>query len=178
VDLPKGKRDIDTLKLLIASAQELVESLTDGPTRRTIGALAMIPPDQRDVIVTALERGAVSWQQSEAFGFLHNIRLRANPNAQLFVRVFDPVEELKKEDLDLLPEAVRVMRRLGITMHPELRAVWEPAVVAACKLLTPQERVDCIRFLRLALALVSEGAEVEEAPDEAEPQKKDGSTRD
>ena len=95
MDVPEGKRDIDTLKLLIASAQELVTDLVDGPTRRAMSALAMITPDQREVIVTALERAAVTWRQSEAFSPLHNIRLRANPNAQLFVRLFDTVEEPK-----------------------------------------------------------------------------------
>ena len=178
MELPKGKRDIDTLKLLIASAQELVADLADGAMQRAIGALAMLPPDQRDVIVTVLERAAVTWRQSEAFSPFHNIRVRANPNAQLFVRVLDAVEEPKKEDFDLLPEALRLMRRVGVSMHPELRAVWEPAAVAACQMLTPQERVDCLRFIRHALALVSENVEVEQPPDEAGPQKKDGSTRD
>ena len=176
--VPEGKREIDTLKLLIASAQELVSDLAHGSTQRAINALAMIPPEQRDVIVTALERAAVTWRQSEAFTPIHNIRLRANPNAQLFVRVFDPVEEPKKEDFDLLPEALRVMRRLGVSMHPELRAVWEPAVVAAFQILTPQERADCIDFLRRALALVSGDVEVEQSPDEPGPQKKGGSTHD
>jgi hypothetical protein len=178
VDPPKGKGDIEELKLLIASALELVSDLARVPTRRVISALAMIPPDQRDAIVTALERAAVTWRQSEAFTHLHNVRLRANPNAQLFVRVFDPVEEPKKEDFDLLPEAIRLMRRLGVSMHPELRAVWEPALVAACQNVTAEERGDCIRFLRRSLALVTEHAEVEQAPDEAEPQKKGRSTHD
>jgi len=169
--LPEGKREIDTLKLLIASAQELVADIADGPMRRAISALAAIPPDQRDVIVTALERAAVTWRQSEAFSFIHNVRLRANPKAQLFVRVFDPVEEPKNEDFDLLPEALRLMRRLGVSMHPALRAVWEPAAVAARDMLTPQERADSIRFLRRALALLSEGADVDQAPEEAEPEK-------
>ena len=176
MDQPEGKRDIDALKLLIASAQELVTDLARGPTQRAISALAKIAPDQREVVVTALERAAVTWQQSEAFSPLHNIRLRANPNAQFFVRVFDPVEEPKKEDFDLLPEAIRVMRRVGVSMHPELRAIWEPAVAAACQVLTPQERDDCIRFLRQVLAVVSEHTGVEQALDQAERQKKGGST--
>jgi hypothetical protein len=171
-----GKPDIDALKILLDSAHELVADLAHGSTQRAISALARIPPDQRDVIATALEKAAVSWQQSEAFGSVHNIRLRANPHAQLFVRIFDPVEEPPKDDLDLLPEALRVMRRLGVSMHPELRAVWERAVVAARDMLTPDERADTIRFLQRALALVSEGAEVPQASDDAQPNKKSGSS--
>src|SRR5262249_45236005 len=106
------------------------------------------------------------------------VRVRANPNAQLFVRVFDPVEEWKPDDLDLLPEALRVMRRIGVSMNPDLRAVWEPAVVTARAMLTPEERADCIAFLVRALALVSEDVEVEQVPGEAEPRKKSGSTAD
>lgn len=172
---PEGKH-IDALKVLIESAHALAANLAHGTTRRALGALAAIPPDQRDAIVTALERAAVTWSQNEAFTFVHNVRVRANPNAQLFVRVVDPVEEPKKEDFDLLPEALRVMRRLGVSMHPELRAVWEPAVVAAREMLTPEERADCIRFLRFALETISEGFVAEQAPEEAEPQKKSGST--
>jgi hypothetical protein len=172
--LPDGKRDIDALKILLDSAQELIVDLAHGSTQRVMSALAMIPPDQRDVIATALERSAVAWQQSEAFTHLHNIRLRANPHAQLFVRVFDPVEEPKIEDFDLLPEAIRVMRRLGVSMHPDLVAVWEPAVIAARDMLTPDERADCLRFLRHALALVSGNPEVEQAPGIDDSGKKSG----
>ena len=176
---PESKRDIDALKILIASAHELVAELAHGTTRRAISALALIAPDQRDAIATALERAAVTWSQSEAFGFVHNVRLRANPHAQLFVRVVDPVEQPKKEDFDVLPEALRVMRRLGIAMHPEFRAVWEPAVIAAREILTPEERGECIRFLRHALDMVSDGFHVEDMPDDAELRtKRNGSTDD
>ena len=45
--------------------------------------------------------------------------------------VFDDVPDPAAQDFDLLPEAVRLMRRVGVSMHPELRAVWEPALLAA-----------------------------------------------
>src|SRR5262245_42382195 len=108
-----GKRDLDTLKVLIDSAHELVADLAHGSMQRAIRALAAIPPDERSVVATALERATVAWRQNEAFNVLNQVRLRANPNAQLFVRVFDDVTEPSAQDLDLLPEAVRVMRRLG-----------------------------------------------------------------
>ena len=175
---PDGKHDIDALKLLIEAAHELVADLAHGSTQRVIRALAVIPPDQREVIAGVLERAAVSWGQNEAFTHLHNVRLRANPNAQLFVRVVDQVDQPKQENFDVLPETLRVMRRLGVSMYPELRAVWEPTVVAARRILTPEERTDCIRFLRHVLALVSEDFEAEQAPDEVEPRKKSGSGND
>src|SRR6516164_9577653 len=93
-----GKPDIDTLRLLINSARELVADLADGPMQRAIRAFAAISPDERSVIATALERAAVTWQQNEAFNVTNQVRVRANPNAQLFVRVFDDVPEPAPED--------------------------------------------------------------------------------
>jgi len=170
--LPDGPGDIDTLKLLLNSAHELVADLAHGSTQRALRALAAIPPDERSVVATALERAAETWRQNEAFNTLNQVRVRANPNAQLFVRVFDAVTEPTPQEFDLLPEAVRVMRRLGVLMRPELLAVWEPAVVAALEIVTPEERADCIRFLRHALAMISGDSEVERAAGDDEPGEK------
>jgi hypothetical protein len=75
---------------------------------------------------------------------------------QLFVRIFDDVEEEPpSQDFDVLPETLRVMRRLGASMRPELRAAWEPAVVTARDMLTPDELRSCVEFLTRALELVS-----------------------
>jgi hypothetical protein len=164
----RGNRDIETLKVLIDSARELVADLAQGSTQRAIRALAAIPPDERSVIATALERAAVTWQQNEAFNVLNQVRVRANPNAQLFVRVFDDVPEPAPQHFDLLPEAVRLVRRVGVSMHPELRAVWEPAFIAALEIVTLEERADCVRFLEHALALIAAAPVVEQAPTSGE----------
>jgi hypothetical protein len=153
--------DIDALKLLLESARGLVAELADTATERAMRALAAVPPDQRSVLATALERAAQTWRQNEAFAALHQVHLRANPHAQLFVRVFDPVEEPPHEEFDLLPEAIRVMRRMGSLMRPELRAVWEPAVTGALVVLTPEERARSIRFLEHALTLVGGRSQVD-----------------
>ena len=158
------KPDLDTLRLLINSALEIVNDLGHGSTHRAIRALAAIPPDERSVIATALERAVVTWQQNEAFNTVTQTRVRATPNAQLFVRVFDDVPEPAPQDFDLLPESVRIMRRVGISMRPELRAIWEPAFVAALGLVTPEERADCVQFLERALAIIAATPVVELAP--------------
>ena len=157
------KPDLDTLKLLITSAVDIVADLAHASTHRAIRALAAIPPDERSVIATALERAAVTWQQNEAFNTVTQTRVRANPNAQLFVRVFDDVPEPAPQDFDLLPEAVRIMRRVGVSMRSELRAVWEPAFIAALEMVTPEERADCVRFLEHTLALIAATPVVERA---------------
>src|SRR5437773_11275768 len=109
-----GAPEFDALAALLGSARDLVGELAQGSTQRALRALVAIPPDERAAITTALERAAETWRQNESFGFLHQVRVRANPNAQLFVRVIDPVDDPTPQDFDLLPEALRVMRRLGI----------------------------------------------------------------
>jgi hypothetical protein len=159
-----GKRDLEALKGLLDSAREIADEIVHGSTQRAMRALAAIPPDERSLIATALEHAAVAWQQSEAFNTVNQVRLRANPNAQLFVRVFDDVPDPAPQDFDLLPEAVRIMRRIGVSMHPELRAVWEPALLGALEVVTPAERANCVRFLERVLSLVAAAPVVEPAP--------------
>ena len=167
---PAGKREIEALKVLLDSAQEMVTDLVSGPTQRVVRALAAIPPDEREMIALALERATTAWQMNEAFHPLNHVRLRANPHAQLFVRVFDPVEPPPDSSFDILPETLRLMRRLGIMNHPEAVAIWEPVVRSALEHLTPEERASCVGFLERALAVVSGAADhavTETAEDEA-----------
>jgi hypothetical protein len=170
---PSGAPEFDALSALLGSARDLVGELAKGSTQRALRALTAIPPDERMAITAALERAAETWRQNESFTHLHKVRVRANPNAQLFVRIFDDAdEEPPSQDFDLLPETLRVMRRLGASMRPEMRAMWEPAVATACEMLTPDELRSCIEFLAHALEMVS-GASgvdpaitVEQRPDE------------
>ena len=94
-----GGPEFDALAALLGSARDLVGELAKGSTQRALRALAAIPPDERMAVTTALERAAETWRQSEAFAPLHNVRVRANPNAQLFVRIFD----------DVMPGVVKAM---------------------------------------------------------------------
>ena len=148
---------MEALTELLTSAREIVSDLANGSTQRALRALASIPPEQRDGIAAVLERASVAWRTNEAFAHLHQTRLRLNPHAQLFVRVFDPVPEPTHEDPDVLPETLRVMRRLGLLLTPEARASWEPSVTAALEILTPEERDACVTFLVRALELVQTG---------------------
>ena len=170
---PAGKREIEALKVLLDSAQEMLSDLASGPTQRVVRALAAIPPDERDVIALALERASTAWQMNEAFQPLNHVRLRANPHAQLFVRVFDPVEPPPDSSFDFLPETLRLMRRLGVMNHPEAVAIWEPVVRSALELLTPEERASCVGLLERALAVVS-GAPERAAPETPEDERAAG----
>jgi hypothetical protein len=157
-----GGPELDALAALLGSARDLVGELAKGTTQRALRALAAIAPDERVAITIALERAAETWRQNESFTHLHNVRVRANPNAQLFIRIFDDVDEpAPSQHFDVLPETLRVMRRLGASMRPELRAAWEPAVVTAREMLTPDELRSCLEFLTRALELVSAAADAD-----------------
>ncbi|HXJ36283.1 MAG TPA: hypothetical protein VMS22_19795 [Candidatus Eisenbacteria bacterium] len=149
---PGSKTEIEALKALLDSARDLVADIADESMERALRSLARLPPEERGVIALALDRAVTSWQANEAFGPLNHVRLRANPHAQFFVRVFDPVPEEPFQQLDIVPETLRVMKRLAILIHPEARAIWEEAVATALPMLTTQEWTDCVRFLELALA--------------------------
>src|SRR5262249_49758497 len=85
-----GKVKIEALKTLLDSAREIVAGLADESMERALRALADLPADEREVIALALDRAVTAWRANEAFAPLHKVQMRANPHAQLFVRVFDP----------------------------------------------------------------------------------------
>src|SRR5262245_21512839 len=150
-----GKDKIDALKTLLDSAREIVADLADESMERALRALADLPAEEREIIALALDRAVTAWRANEAFAPLHKVQMRANPHAQLFVRVFDPVPEHAFEQSDIVPETLRIMKRCGVLMHPEALAIWEPAVANALPMLTPEEWTDCVRFLDRILATVS-----------------------
>jgi hypothetical protein len=173
-----GTPELEALHTLLDSAAGLLRELAGNDLmQRVLGSLTAIPPDEREAMVAAIERAAVSWKLNEAFSNLHQTRLRANPNAQLFVRIYDP-EEPPADDttMDILPETLRVMRRLGLLMYDQTRAIWEPAVEQALEMLTPEERATCVRFLERALELVTRRATDGAAPGDDPDQASDAAT--
>jgi hypothetical protein len=102
---------IEALKTLLDSARAIVDDLADGSMERALRALADLPAQERGVIALALDRAVTAWRANEAFAPLHRVQMRANPHAQLFVRVFDPVPALAFEQSDILPETLRIMNR-------------------------------------------------------------------
>src|SRR5262245_60758259 len=150
-----GTVKIEALKTLLDSAREVVAELADGSMHQALRALADLPADERDVVALALDRAVTAWRANEAFAPLHRVQMRANPHAQLFVRVFDAVPEQPFEQSDIVPETLRVMKRCGLLMHSEALAIWEPAVASALPMLTQEEWTDCVGFLERVLATVA-----------------------
>jgi len=150
---------LEALHALLASARELARTLQSDPTLpRVLQALASLAPEERAILATALERGAAARRINEGFARMNGIRLRINPNPRLFLRVVDtdePVGTPELEEEDILPDVLRLMRRVPLLLAPESRAAWRPAVERALDMLTPRGREACLRFVEDVLAIVA-----------------------
>jgi hypothetical protein len=145
------------LKALLTSARELAQTLESDPTlRRVLRALACLPPEDREILANALERGAASRRINDAFASLNGVRLRVNPNPRLYLRVVDgatpATAELDEEDI--VPDIFLLMRRLPLLLAPQAQAAWHPALRSALEMLTAPQRETCLRFVDDVRALL------------------------
>jgi len=153
-----GHPRLDALSALLTSAQQLAQALASDPTiRRVVEALATLPPDDRDTLTAAIERG-VNWRRvNESVSEVNGVRLVVNPNPRLFVRVVDgqePAVPTSPEPEEVLIAIMRVLRRAPIVASDPARAVWEPAAEEALGMMSPAERHACLVVGRAALALI------------------------
>jgi uroporphyrinogen-III synthase len=154
-----GSPRLDALKALLESAQELTRGIFADPVLpRVLDAFAVFSPEDRQILAAVLERGTASLRLNEAFARLNGVRLRLNPNARLFLRVMDtdePEGPASFEEADIVPDVLRLMRRVRLLLLPEARAVWRPAVTAGLGLLSPEQIAACEEFVREVLELVT-----------------------
>jgi hypothetical protein len=150
-----GKAKLKALKTLLDTASRMVDDLADGSMERALRALADLPSEERAGVALALDRAVTAWRANEAFAPLHKVQMRVNPHAQLFVRVFDPVPEQSFGQNDIVPETLRIMKRMGVLLHPEALAIWEPAVASALPMLTEEEWTSCVRFVERVLTAIT-----------------------
>jgi hypothetical protein len=150
---------LEALHALLTSAQQLARGLKDDPTLpRVLQALASLSPDERATLAAALERGAAQRRINEGFAPLNGVRLRINPNPRLFMRVVDTEEPSSPPQLDeedILPDVLRLMRRVPLLLAAEAQAVWRPAVEQALDMLSPRGRQACLRFAEDVLTMVA-----------------------
>lgn len=163
---------LDALRLLLATAQELSRELSDDPViGRLLRAVSTLPPDDREVLTTAIERGAAWRRVNEAVSAATGVQLRVNPRPLLFVRVLQPAPDpdpatLMPEADDVMVGVLRVMRLAPMLRMPEARALWRPAVVEALDVLEPAERTQCLRFVEELLEVLA-AALADEPPPES-----------
>ena len=160
---------LDALSALLTSAQQLAQALEAEPTiRRVVEALATLPPDDRETLTAAIERG-VKWRRvNESVSDVNGVRLVVNPNPRLFVRVIDgqePPVPTSPEPEEVLIAIVRVLRRAPIVASDPARAVWEPAAEEALGMMTPDERQACLVVGRSALALIERAIAADDEPE-------------
>jgi hypothetical protein len=171
---------IDALQALLRSAQNLTETLVgDGAINRAVRALASLPPDDRDVLARALERGAAWRRLNESTTEITGVRLHANPRPRLFVRSLGPeartaAEDVIEDDEDILPGTLRLMRRVHLLQSPAAEALWKSVVIRAFGMLSTEERAACSHFSRVVLEVVMQ-AEAEAG--DAGPSVDDGAQR-
>jgi hypothetical protein len=150
--------NLDALNALLTSAKHIAEALEADPIiGRVLQALASLPPDDRQTIAHAIERGAAWRRVNESVSEANGVRLRANPNPRLFVRVIDgtqPTMPLAPDPDDVLVSILRVLRLAPLVATDEARAVWEPAGREALGMLEPSERQACLAVGRTAIALI------------------------
>jgi len=155
-----GSPRLDALSALLSSAKELAESLEADPIiGRVLQALASLPPDDRQTIARAIERGAAWRRVNETVSAANGVRLRANPNPRLFIRVVDgtqPTMPLAPDPDDVLVGILRVLRLAPVLATDQARAVWEPAASEALEMLEPSERAACLAVGRSAIAIIEE----------------------
>jgi len=150
---------LDALQALLNSARDLARALQDDPTlARVLRAMATLDPDERDVLARVLERGTASRQINDAFARMNDVRLRINPNPRLFLRVIDtgePTAAPALEEEDILPDVLRLMRRVPLLLAAEAKAVWRPALEQALELLSVRGRQACLAFVDEVRAIVA-----------------------
>ena len=150
---------LEALHALLVSAQHLALGLQNDPTLgRVIRALGTLPPEERAILTSMLERETTGWRVNEGFAPLMGVRLRINPKARLFMRVFDADEEpgaLAKDPDEILPEVLLLLRRVPLMLTPDAQAVWRPAVERALAMLTASGREACLRFAEAVLSVVA-----------------------
>jgi len=162
---------LDALQALLTSAQGLARALQDDPTlARVLRALATLAPDEREILARALERGTAQRRINDAFSRLNDVRLRINPNPRLFLRVFDtgaPVSTPTLEEEDILPDVLRLMRRVPLLLADQAKTVWKPALEQGLELLSARGRRACLAFVDEVRAIVAPRVAADPPPDSA-----------
>ena len=135
-----------TLQTVLASAADLANDLTTDPlAARLLTALARMPVDDRETIVSVIEREVEIRQMSlDGSGALSGHRItKANPNARLYLRVEDgegPSRVVPDEILRALIRTSRVLHRLfQHDGHAKVQDVWRPVIVRGMRALSVEE---------------------------------------
>jgi hypothetical protein len=152
---------LDALREILVTAHELATTLARDPlVERILRAFAKLPERDREPILEIIERDA-SWcaLRSRPSGQT-GIRLRPNPHASLYVRVFDQVDaptEPLRRDVEVIGFGIeRFVQMIPLFFQDGVRQQWTASARVLMRDIDPQ-LVDYVRRLASdVLALIAE----------------------
>ena len=159
---PAPSDTLSTLQHVLASASRIAQDLLhDTLLPRLLGLFTRMPPDDRETIVSVLEREVdLRTMSLEGHGQLSGHRVsRPNPNARLYLRVneTEPAPYFAPEEIfQAVIRAARVMHRSVQRGATEMREVWGPGIVAGLRSLDPTERASLRWFHQTILDFIDE----------------------
>jgi hypothetical protein len=143
-------------KILLASAQELIGTLTSDPTfGRVLRALARLPPDDRE---PSLRRSSAA----RRFGASRQHRAHQrdatpiHPNPRLFVRVLDPTT-VDAAGARSGRRAAEVFGSCGAVhlVHTRGEGRWQPVVAQAVRHAVVEDLEACVALMHDVIELVT-----------------------
>ncbi|MGH7894462.1 MAG: hypothetical protein ACREQL_07325 [Candidatus Binatia bacterium] len=159
---PEGPNKLTTLVDTLAAAAQAVEELGADPLlRRLLEVFRLIPGEDREVIVGALEREVKARRLSRATEDVTGQSMHPNPNARLYLRSHAtavPRNLLERDELMLA--MLSAFRVTPILTQPEIHTEWVEGTRAALEHVEPATRTIVAQLLREALAMVMEEASV------------------
>jgi len=158
---PEGD-PLAALAALLAGASALAQRLGDAPElMRLLRVFERIPAPDRSVILGVLEREVemrrmVGGAQPDLTGLQ---LVKANPNARLYVRVFQqPATRLPDDHDELVISTFQTARLLSLVVAPSMFPKWRAAALEAFTLLEPEELEAACRVFDELVALGREAA--------------------
>jgi hypothetical protein len=155
-----GKPVFDELTEILEVAVDLVAALAKDPVmNRLIEAFRLMPFEDREVIVGAIEREVRARRLSRATEDATGQKMHANRNARLYVRAHEtPVPRRNLERDELMVSMLRAMRVAPLLLAPDVQDVWLEGTREALDHLEPGARTAMIEVMEKLLALAKEMA--------------------
>jgi hypothetical protein len=157
----KPQRDgtvFNELTEILEVAVELVASLAKDPIlSRLIEAFRLMPFEDREVIVGAIEREVRARRLSRATEDATGQKMHANKHARLYVRAHEtPVPRRNLERDELMVSMLRAMRVAPLLLAPDVQDIWIEGTREALDHLDQGTRKGVGELMRKLLALAEE----------------------
>lgn len=141
---------------MIEVAARLADALAADPLlHRVTEAFRLMPLEDRETIVTALEREVQARRLSLATENATGQSMHPNPNARLYLRSHETVVPRRLLERDeLMLSMLRGMRVSPILLVPDIHAAWVDGTREALQHLDASTRAAVAQLLREALVMV------------------------